>query len=458
MALQDKIGRQEIVDKICGLVDSLQKDQNFCLSINGAWGSGKSFVLQMIEERLVKKQEYVVIKYDAWANSFYSDSLISILSCVIDGIKEKMHLVEKYKEKAKKAAKASANMLASLSTRFAKLQDAVKGISEIIKGINNPIDADKIDDFISYQQLLNETKEVLNEITQKGEYREKQTKMILLVDEIDRCLPDEQLKTLERLHHLFDIKNCAVIVAMNQASIAQTVNTIYGINGNEYLRKFFNFTYRLETSAAYYLKSLLLELATNIDKLRKSSQTLDSSIAPAYLCLLYSRDKVLEKIDNREISRYYDALVNICNDFGWKRLTSEYLFFIVIGLFIRKNISNSFLDEEEIVENQKASLENIKFATSSMYDESEMPYYDYIENYLGLDRQDLPDEIFRIYGLNHCNIIELSWGFSEIVHFSLGKAFNANEMRRFLGQPMVKSEECKELRELIILYGGEQER
>lgn len=70
MALQDKIGRQEIVDKICGLVDSLQKDQNFCLSINGAWGSGKSFVLQMIEERLVKKQEYVVIKYDAWLTLF----------------------------------------------------------------------------------------------------------------------------------------------------------------------------------------------------------------------------------------------------------------------------------------------------------------------------------------------------------------------------------------------------
>lgn len=51
MALQDKIGRQDIVDKICGLVDSLQKDQNFCLSINGAWGSGKSFVLQMIDSR-----------------------------------------------------------------------------------------------------------------------------------------------------------------------------------------------------------------------------------------------------------------------------------------------------------------------------------------------------------------------------------------------------------------------
>ena len=51
MTLQDKIGRQDIVDKICGLVDSLQKDQNFCLSINGAWGSGKSFVLQMMLQK-----------------------------------------------------------------------------------------------------------------------------------------------------------------------------------------------------------------------------------------------------------------------------------------------------------------------------------------------------------------------------------------------------------------------
>ena len=33
MALQDKIGRAEIVDKICGLVGSLKKDKNFCLAI-----------------------------------------------------------------------------------------------------------------------------------------------------------------------------------------------------------------------------------------------------------------------------------------------------------------------------------------------------------------------------------------------------------------------------------------
>ena len=99
MALQDKIGREEIVDKICGLVGSLKKDKNFCLAINGAWGSGKSFVLGLIEEKLSKKQEYIIIKYDAWENTFYSDPLIAILSCVIDGIEEKLYLVERTEEK-----------------------------------------------------------------------------------------------------------------------------------------------------------------------------------------------------------------------------------------------------------------------------------------------------------------------------------------------------------------------
>ena len=231
MALQDKIGREEIVNKICGLVDSLQKDQNFCLSINGAWGSGKSFVLQMIEEKLSKTKEYVIVKYDAWNNSFYSDPLIAILSCIIDGVDEKLDIVEQYETKLKKSAKTGVNVLAKISSKIAKLQEVIKGLKEVISTFHNPIDTEKFGDFKSYQKLLQETKEVLNEITQKGEYREKQSKLIVLVDEIDRCLPDEQLKILERLHHLFDVKNCAVIVAMNQDCIAKTVNTIYGIDG-----------------------------------------------------------------------------------------------------------------------------------------------------------------------------------------------------------------------------------
>lgn len=456
MALQDKIGREEIVDKICGLVGSLKKDKNFCLAINGAWGSGKSFVLGLIEEKLSKKQEYIIIKYDAWENTFYSDPLIAILSCVIDGIEEKLYLVERTEEKVKKAVKTGVNTLAKLSTKIEKLKAVIEGIKTIIKEFHNPIDTAALGDFKSYQKLLKTTKEILNEITQAGEYREKQTKLVILVDEIDRCLPDEQLKILERLHHLFDVKNCAVIVTMNQICVAETVKTIYGIDGYEYLRKFFNFTFRLDTSANKYLKNLLEEYIKSFEKIQVPARDVGTPVKLAYQCLLYGSEKALDKADNRELTRYFECVTNVCNDFGWQKLNPYYVFFVLLALYIRKIISPTFLNADEIVENQSS----ITKIYNNLQDEKqyEMPYYDYLEEFLGVDRSNLPEEFSRLYQWNESQIAEFSWTFNETVYYSMGQQFPYSVMLRFPGQPMVKPDDCKELCRLVILYGGEQEK
>lgn len=458
MALQDKIGRAEIVDKICGLVGSLKKDKNFCLAINGAWGSGKSFVLGLIEEKLSKKQEYIIIKYDAWENTFYSDPLIAILSCVIDGIEEKLFLVERTEEKVKKAAKTGVNTLAKLSTKIEKLKAVIEGIKTIIKDFHNPIDTAALGDFKSYQKLLKTTKEILNEITQAGEYREKQTKLVILVDEIDRCLPDEQLKILERLHHLFDVKNCAVILTMNQICVAETVKTIYGIDGYEYLRKFFNFTFRLDTSANEYLKNLLEEeYIKSFEKIQVPASDVETPVKLAYQCLLYGSKKALDKADNRELTRYFECVTNVCNDFGWQNLNPQYVFFVLLALYIRKIISPTFLNADEIVANQNRSSETYKNLSS---DERRyvMPYYDYLEKFLGVDRNNPPEELSRLYQWNGSQFAEFSWTFNEMIYSLKKQYFSYNEIRRFFGQPIVKPDDCKELCRLVILYGGEQEK
>ena len=457
MALQDKIGREEIVDKICGLVGSLKKDKNFCLAINGAWGSGKSFVLGLIEEKLSKKQEYIIIKYDAWENTFYSDPLIAILSCVIDGIEEKLYLVERTEEKVKKAAKTGVNTLAKLSTKIEKLKAVIEGIKTIIKDFHNPIDTAALGDFKSYQRLLKTTKEILSEITQAGEYREKQTKLVILVDEIDRCLPDEQLKILERLHHLFDVKNCAVIVTMNQICVAETVKTIYGIDGYEYLRKFFNFTFRLDTSANEYLKNLLGEYIKSFEKIQGSKEEVAFSVELAYECLICGSEKALDKADNRELTRYFEGIMNICNDFGWQRLTSQYVFFILLALYIRKIISPTFLNADKVIADQKCASETYK-KLSSDKKRYVMPYYDYLKEFLGVDRNNPPEELSRLYRWGERQIAGFSWAFNEMVYFSIEQQFPYNEMRMFLHESTVDSEACKDLCRLIVLYGGEQER
>ena len=458
MALQDKIGREEIVDKICGLVGSLKKDKNFCLAINGAWGSGKSFVLGLIEEKLSKKQEYIIIKYDAWENTFYSDPLIAILSCVIDGIEEKLYLVERAEEKVKKAAKTGVNTLAKLSTKIEKLKAVIEGIKTIIKDFHNPIDTAALGDLKSYQKLLKATKEILNEITQAGEYREKQTKLVILVDEIDRCLPDEQLKILERLHHLFDVKNCAVILTMNQICVAETVKTIYGIDGYEYLRKFFNFTFRLDTSANEYLKNLLEEeYIKSFEKIQVPASDVETPVKLAYQCLLYGSEKALDKADNRELTRYFECVTNVCNDFGWQKLNPQYVFFVLLALYIRKIISPTFLNADEIVANQNRISETYKNLSS---DEKQyvMPYYDYLEEFLGVDRNNPPEEFSRLYQWSDSHLTEFSWTFNEMIYSLKKQYFSYNEIRRFFGQPIVKPDDCKELCRLVILYGGEQEK
>lgn len=466
MDLQDKIGREAFVDKIIGFVDSLKKGKNFCLAINGAWGSGKSFVLGLIEEKLSQKQEYVIIKYDAWENTFYSDPLIAILSCILDGLEDKLSKMKGYGKVAadlgKKKGKEIVDKLSENGGKIGFIAKIIKEISEVIPDLKNvSLVTDTKDNqlaiFKSYKSLLHEIKELLNKLTEKVLVTNEQTKLVILVDEIDRCLPDEQLKILERLHHLFDVKNCAVIVTMNQTCVAETVKTIYGIDGYEYLRKFFNFTFRLDTSANEYLKNLLEEYIRNFEKIQVPVNEVDLPVKLAYQCLLYGSKKALDKADNRELTRYYECVTNVCNDFGWQKLNPHYVFFVLLALYIRKIISPTFLNANEIIANQS----NISETYENLSDGERqyvMPYYDYLKEFLGVDKSNPTEEFIRLYRSNGSQIAKFLWTFNETVCFSMEQQFSYNEMRRFNGQPMVKPEACKELRRLVILYGGEQEK
>lgn len=461
---QDKIGREEFVDKICGLVDSLGKDKNFCLSLNGAWGSGKSFVLSMIEEKLLQKSEYIVIKYDAWENSFYYEPLIAILSCVIDCLEHKLSKMKGYgkvaAEVGKNKSKEIVEKLSEFGGKIGFIAKVIKDFTEIIPNLKNVSLATDTKDaqleiFKSYKSLLGEVKELLNKLTKKVFTENEQTKLIILVDEIDRCLPDEQLKILERLHHLFGVNNCAVIVALNQVCVAKTVQTIYGIDGYEYLRKFFTFTFKLEISASEYLKNLFHDYKIKLETIKNLPSNIQTSVDTAYQCLRYCDKKVLNNVDNREITRYFESINNVCNAFGWEKLDFNCVFFILIALYIRRTISSTFLNTDEIFTKQQerdAELNPLD------YSETQMRYYDYLKTFLGMDRSEIPKEIFKFYPYGGCNISEYSHDFSEMVYYSVEYNVPYNSMRRFWGQPTVHPERCKKLRELIILYGGEQDK
>lgn len=465
MELQDKIGREDIVNKICSLVDNLKPDANFCLALNGEWGSGKTFVMQMLEQKFCEHPEYIVIKYDAWKNNFYSDPLIAILYCLLDGIKEYVYLLPAIQEKIKKGMKKNMQTwgngvikaLKACKGKFAVLGYVIEGIKTIVTATGKLTNHEKLLDFCSYQSLLEEAKEKLNDIIKFEYYEKRKTKLIIMVDEIDRCLPNEQLVVLERLHHLFGIDGCAVIVAMNQKSIAATVNTLYGINGFEYLRKFFDFTFKLAISVDKYLLNLLNDFLSSVQKIHKDQKNFSEAVKVVYECLLYGEKSVLSKIDNRDMERYYKCLQKICNDYGWEKLVPHYVFFIIVALFIRKFISSEFLNYDKIISNQE-EVNIRREQENNIRSYSGMPYYDYLIEYIGVDRGNLPDKLRKAYPYGGNNIPEYSWYFNEIVAYSLSNQSVNNQTRVARGLFPIFIEDCKRLVELVILYGGEQER
>ena len=443
----DKIGRTEIVDKINSIINNMRQDAHCCVALNGDWGSGKTFVMNMLNSKCLESQNNIVIKYDAWANSFYSDPLIAILSCIIDELNKRLALFDNYeaviKDIAKEKGRVILEELSKKSGKIGTLATIIKNLISIVPKFKtaNKIEDTYLDSFKSYQALICEVKTQLTLLTDGNSGH--QHKLIILVDEVDRCLPDEQLKILERLHHLFDIPNCVVVCAVNNKSIAQSIKTVYGIDGYEYLRKFFNFTFLLPLSSDLFLKSLLLDYE---EKLKLANKTLKwdyEQIEEAYQCLLFGGN--LERVDNRELTRYQEALENICNNFGWGKLNHNYVFLVIVGLFIRKFCSSTFLSDLEIQTNrEKVYIDD---------EAREMPYFDYLFKYLGINRKNLPDNWFNKY---NPNTPEFSWYFNEIIHYSTNTPFYGNAMRAFLGKVGVSTDDCRRLKELIVFYAGEQ--
>ena len=457
----DKIGRDEIVQNICSLVNELKHDERFCLSIDGAWGSGKTFALNLLEKKLRESKEYVIIKYDAWANSFYSEPLIAILSCIIDGIQEKMKELKGYKTAIRGiVGEHAATLIEELSKKTGKLGT----FASIVKAIFNAIpkfqdehsfnDNEKISDFKSYSSLLAEVKDNLNRLTASNICKGKQTKLIILVDEIDRCLPDEQLKILERLHHLFDVQNCAVICAINKGAIAINFKTKYGNDGEEYLRKFFDFSFKLPPESAVYLKNLFDGLSESFAKVSSSNSNIAEVIDVSYHWMVFGSKKVLDSIDNRELSRYFDNLTKLCNAYGWERFSAMELLFVINGLFVVEFLAPTFLCAEYIELIQQQHIEWFETVKRNSPYSTQMPYHDYVLEYFGVDRNNLPKEITNLYIALPINYPEYSWRFNEAVVHSVGKTSVNNATRAFHGDPRIYIEHLQELRRLINLYGG----
>lgn len=254
----DILNREEFVDKLVNLTENISANRtSTSFAINGVWGCGKSFVLDMYEERLNQIQsektatdKYFVIRYNCWKYDYYDEPLVAIVAAMIDIINQKTKLWNDEQKKARVLGVLKAVGTTLLSMVNDGIKDKigvdVKATYETLK-TNIKSEEEKVetsheyDVYFSFNQALHRLQKLIEELS------EEQT-VVFVVDELDRCLPEYSIKVLERLHHLTENSNNVItVLSMDKEQLQTSVKQIFGFdNPGRYLEKFIHFEIKLD--------------------------------------------------------------------------------------------------------------------------------------------------------------------------------------------------------------------
>lgn len=250
----DILNREEYIDRAVQLVKLISSRKgNMTFAITGEWGSGKTFVLDKIQENLSndERTNFLVIPYNCWQYDYYDEPLVAIVAALLDFAETTRIIPEDMKTTFKQIA---FKVGVGLVTRFIKeksgidLENAVKDVKDAVKGTKEGIEeAHEFDSYYSFKKALLLLKEQLEELAENHT-------LVFAVDELDRCLPEYAIKVLERLHHIAeDVPNMITIVAVDKKRLENTVNSIFGNKDDKqddcaekYLKKFIRFELHLD--------------------------------------------------------------------------------------------------------------------------------------------------------------------------------------------------------------------
>ena len=241
----DTLNRAKDIEKIQDVINVLKKNgKGGSFAISAGWGYGKTFVLEKLVEAL-SKDDYVIIHYNCWKYDYYEEPLVALLSAAVDQLKDDNEL-EKVAPVVNKALKYMLleSCLAvgrALSKAAFGGVDFVKAGEEAYKSIKkelNDFGLPEYDTNSSLQESLSIMQGILKKIASPKQ-------LIIIIDELDRCLPAYQIKILERMHHLMDGQANIAIYAINPEQLHKTIEQMYGGDSEErtaaYLKKFIDF-------------------------------------------------------------------------------------------------------------------------------------------------------------------------------------------------------------------------
>lgn len=239
----DLLNNEAIATTIIELLRA-KPDRPVTIGVHGDWGAGKSSVLEMIEAGFADKDDVLCLKFNGWRFQGFEDAKIALIEGIVTGLVEKRPALTKAAGAVKdvfrsidwlKVAKRAGGLAVTAFTGIPSPEQ----VSTIVGSLQGLLaDPGKLVTKENIQTTIDEVKGILKEGETKNVPEEVEAfrnafgqllkdaginQLVVLIDDLDRCLPDTAIETLEAIRLFVFTARTAFVVAADEAMIEYAV-------------------------------------------------------------------------------------------------------------------------------------------------------------------------------------------------------------------------------------------
>jgi hypothetical protein len=214
------------------------------VGVHGDWGAGKSSVLEMIEAGFNGNDKVLCLKFNGWRFQGFEDAKIALIEGIVTGLLAKRPMLTKglaavkdvfaridYLKAAKKIGGLALTAYTGIPTAdqissiVGTLEAVITDPTQILSkdNVTHAIDGVKSILRPSHSQNVPEEVEGFRKAFDKLLKEAHIEQLIVLIDDLDRCLPDTAIETLEAIRLFVFTSRTAFVIAADEAMIEYAV-------------------------------------------------------------------------------------------------------------------------------------------------------------------------------------------------------------------------------------------
>lgn len=222
-------------------------DKPMTIGVHGDWGAGKSSVLSMMATGLGSREDILVLHFDGWRFQGFDDAKTVLLESIITALRDERRFDAKIKDEltaflkrikwlkvAKKAVQIGYNLVTLMPTpgqvqglvgagtidSADRDEGAASAATDTSGKTHGGDDKDQLlRDEVTVAQTIHSFARDFEKLLAKT----KLSKLVVLIDDLDRCLPETTIETLEAIRLFLFVKKTAFVIAADESMIEYAV-------------------------------------------------------------------------------------------------------------------------------------------------------------------------------------------------------------------------------------------